>query len=169
MPDPVISNVCMLVRANFQLINQTMTAVIILDTFSFYSLSSFMYNITDVPDATFKDYLAKTKNEMVFKMGLSTNQKLCSNMQQHHSSATPDIFTCTGPFCHQYSEYWREFHLNKAGTRPKIHFFPFHLWRVQLFHKCAGLVTFNADRGHHFTGDHTQQLDQEQCGQLELG
>lgn len=32
-----------------------------------------------------------------------------------------------------------------------------------------GLVTFTADRGHHFTGDLTEQLDQEECGQMELG
>lgn len=158
---PVISKMCTLVRANFRLINQTMTAIIIMGTTLFHSFNSFMHNITDVADATLNNYLVK--------MSLSTNRRLCSNMQHHPRSTTLDIFTCTGPFCHQHSAYWGEFHLNKAGTRPEIHFFPFHLWRVQLFHKCAGLVTFNADRGHHFTGDHTQQLDQEQCGQLELG
>lgn len=30
-------------------------------------------------------------------------------------------------------------------------------------------VTFSADRGHHFTGDLTEQLDREECGQMELG
>lgn len=33
----------------------------------------------------------------------------------------------------------------------------------------VGLVTLSADRGHHFTGDLTEQLDQEECGQMELG
>jgi len=33
----------------------------------------------------------------------------------------------------------------------------------------VGLVTFTAYRGHHFTGDLTEQLDQEDCVQMELG
>ena len=33
----------------------------------------------------------------------------------------------------------------------------------------AGLVTFSADRGHHFTGDLTEQLDHEERGHVELG
>lgn len=76
---------------------------------------------------------------------------------------------CTAPVCSHLTEHCAEFLLNKVGTRAETHSFSFHLWGVQLFHKCAGLVTFNADRGHHFTGDHTQQLHQERRGQLELG
>lgn len=33
----------------------------------------------------------------------------------------------------------------------------------------VGLVTFSVDRGHHFTGDLTEQLDQEERGHVELG
>lgn len=40
---------------------------------------------------------------------------------------------------------------------------------ILLFSNGAGLVTFTADRGHHFTGDLAEQLDEAECGQMELG
>lgn len=91
----------------------------------------------------------------LLKMSLSTKKRLCSNNYSlilQHWKSSPALFYF------QQAVYVAGFQLNKV-----------RLWGVQFFNNCAGLVTVNADRGHHFTGDLTEQLEQEQCDQMELG
>lgn len=58
---------------------------------------------------------------------------------------------------------------NKRDVEPPPTSFHIQSAGILFCNNGVELLTFNADRGRHFTGDLTEQLDQEECGQMELG